>query len=258
MGGFLEGFAVLLRKELREQWRTSRLPVVALIFFVFGLLSPLAAYYAPEIVKKAGGDIQVTLPTPTVKDAVAQFLSNLDPLGPFAANLLGMGEVARERERGTAAFVLTKPVTRSAFLLAKFVALMATLGFSVLMYTIAAYFYTTVLFTNLPVGGFVASAALALLAIAVFASLTFLASSIVRSALAAGGIGLAAYILLSILSALPRLGRFTPGGLVDPARTLALGHGVHGLWGPLTANLLLVCFAVVAAWLVFRGQEIEG
>ena len=30
----MTGFAVLLRKDLREQWRTLRLPVVAIIFFV--------------------------------------------------------------------------------------------------------------------------------------------------------------------------------------------------------------------------------
>jgi ABC-2 type transport system permease protein len=254
----MQGFVTLLRKELLEQWRTSRLPVVALIFFVFGLLSPLGAYYAPEIVKKAGGDIQVNIPTPTTKDAVDQFLKNLDPLGPFAAILLAMGEVARERERGTAAFVLTKPVTRPAFLLAKFVALMSTLGVGVLSAAVADYFYTAVLFTNLPVGGFIASAALALLAIAVFAALTFLASTLFRSALTAGGLGLAAYILLAIVSALPRVGRFTPNGLLDPARKLALGQGTSTLWWPLAANLLLVVAAFTLAWLAFRSQEIEG
>ena len=64
----MTGFGVLLRKELREQWRTFRLPIVALIFFVIGLGSPLLAKYAPEIVERAGGNIQITVPEPTLKD----------------------------------------------------------------------------------------------------------------------------------------------------------------------------------------------
>jgi hypothetical protein len=36
-------FGVLLRKDFREQWRTLRLPVVAIIFFAVGLVSPVLA-----------------------------------------------------------------------------------------------------------------------------------------------------------------------------------------------------------------------
>ncbi|HUZ00986.1 MAG TPA: ABC transporter permease subunit [Thermomicrobiaceae bacterium] len=254
----MQGFGILLRKELREQWRTSRLPVVAIIFFALGLLSPLTAKYTPEIVKLAGGGLTITVPTPTAGDAVDQFLKNMGQLAPFIAILLAMGEVARERERGTAAFVLTKPVTRPAFLAAKFVALLVTLGVGVLLAGIATYFYTAVLFETLPLGGFTASAALSLLAIMVTAALTFLASTLVRSSLPAGGIGLAAFLGLAIVSSLPRLGRFTPQGLLQPERALALGQGAAGLLGPLLVNLALVVVSLVLAWLAFRRQEVEG
>ncbi|HET9017931.1 MAG TPA: ABC transporter permease subunit [Thermomicrobiaceae bacterium] len=254
----MTGFGILLRKELREQWRSSRLPVVAVIFLALGLLSPLMAYYTPEILKLAGGGLNITLPTPTAGDAVDQFLKNMSQLAPFVAILLAMGEVARERERGTAAFVLTKPVTRPAFLAAKFVALLATLGVSVLLAGAATYFYTAVLFKTLPLGGFTASAGLALLALMVTAALTFLASTLVRSSLPAGGMGLGAFLLLAILSSLPRLGRYTPQGLLTPAHALALGQATGSLAGPLLVNLGLIAAALALAWLAFRGQEIEG
>jgi ABC-2 type transport system permease protein len=69
----MTGFTALLRKELLEQWRTTRLPVVATVFVLVGLSSPLLARFTPEILKAVGGDqFQITLPTPTAADAYDQ------------------------------------------------------------------------------------------------------------------------------------------------------------------------------------------
>jgi ABC-2 type transport system permease protein len=46
----MRGFAILLRKELLESWRTLRLPVVVGLFLLVGLLSPLTARFLPEII----------------------------------------------------------------------------------------------------------------------------------------------------------------------------------------------------------------
>ena len=37
----MSGLATLLRKELMEQWRTARLPIVATVFLLVGLLGNL-------------------------------------------------------------------------------------------------------------------------------------------------------------------------------------------------------------------------
>lgn len=248
-------FSVLLRKDLREQWRTLRMPVVAIIFFVVGLGSPVLAKYTPELLKGAGGNIQITIPTPELKDAVDQLIKNLGQVGPFAAILLAMSAVARERERGTLALVLSKPVTPSAFLGSKFVALLATLGLAVVVASIAAFAYTTLLFAQPPVAGFVACCLLILLGIMVFAAITFLASTLLGSTLPAAGVGLGAYILTAIISIDARLGQFMPNGLSDPARALALGNSPPHLWISLLANLFWIVAMLVGSWLVFRNQE---
>ena len=116
----MNGFRVLLRKELAEAWQTRRLPVVAGLFAVIGMLSPLTARYLPEILQAALGDqLPVALPTPTAVDAVEQLQKNLAQLGALAAIALAMGSVSGELDRGTAALVLAQPVTRPAFLAAK-------------------------------------------------------------------------------------------------------------------------------------------
>src|ERR1700745_1888959 len=130
----MDGFGLFLRKELRESLRTNRMLVVAAIFALLGIISPLTAKYTPALLKAlgtSGSGITVTFPTPTVKDAITQFIKNVAGTGIFVAVLLPMGLVAREKERGTAAFVLTKPLTRAAFLSAKLVALGLTLTIGV-------------------------------------------------------------------------------------------------------------------------------
>ena len=63
-GRLMAGFRVLLRKELLESWRTLRLPVVAGLFLVVGLTSPLLARFLPEIITAAGGDQLLRPPAP--------------------------------------------------------------------------------------------------------------------------------------------------------------------------------------------------
>jgi len=253
----VSGLAPLLRKELLEQWRTMRLPIVAAVFLLVGLASPLLARFTPEILKAVGGDqFSIVLPTPTAADAWAQLAKNLGQFGALVAVLLAMGSVATEKERGTAALILTKPAGRDAFLLAKMVAIATTLGISTAIAGAGAWLYTLILFEPLPVAGFVAAMLLQWLALVAYAAVTLLGSTLTRSALAAAGLGVAAFIVLGILGIIPAIGPYLPTGLGDPARALALGlPGVDAL-GPAVASIVLVAALFAAAALAFRRQEL--
>jgi ABC-2 type transport system permease protein len=253
----VSGLAPLLRKELLEQWRTMRLPIVAAVFLLVGLASPLLARFTPEILKALGGDqFSIVLPTPTPADAWAQLAKNLGQFGALVAVLLAMGSVATEKERGTAALILTKPASRDAFLLAKMVAIATTLGISTAIAGAGAWLYTLVLFEPLPVAGFAAAMLLQWLALVAYAAITFLGSTLTRSALAAAGLGVAAFIVLGILSIVPAIGRYLPTGLGDPAGALALGLPGVDVLGPAIASIVLVAALFVVAALAFRGQEL--
>jgi ABC-2 type transport system permease protein len=253
----MTGFGVLLRKELLEQWRTMRLPIVTAVFLLVGLSSPLLARFTPEILKAVGGDqFQIVLPTPTAADAFSQHAKNLTQFGILVAVLLAMGIVATEKERGTAGLILTKPAGRGAFLVSKLVAIAVTLGVATAVAGAGAWFYTLVLFEPLPVAGFAAATVLQWLGLLVFAAITFLGSTLTRSALAAAGLGVAAFIVIGILSIVPPLVPFLPLGLGAPAQALALGlPGVDAVV-PLAANLALIAALVGVSWLAFRRQEL--
>ncbi len=253
----MSGFAALLRKELLEQWRTTRLPLVATVFLLVGLSSPLLARFTPEILKAVGGDqFQIVLPTPTATDAYDQLAKNLGQFGALIAVLLTMGSVATEKERGTAALILTKPASRGAFLLAKIVAIATTLGVSTAIAAAGAWFYTLVLFEPLPVAGFMAAMILQWLALVAYAAITFLGSTLTRSALAAAGLGVAAFVVLGIIGIVPAIGPYLPTGLGVPARALALGQAGVDVLGPTIASVVLVAGLLVVAGLAFRRQEL--
>jgi ABC-2 type transport system permease protein len=253
----MTGFGALLRKEMLEQWRTTRLPIVAMVFLLVGLSSPLLARFTPELIEAFAGDqFQIVLPTPTSADAWDQLAKNLGQFGVLIAVLLAMGSVATEKERGTAALLLTKPVGRGAFLIAKLAAIATTLAISTAIAAAGAWFYTLVLFEPLPLAGFAAAVVLLWLGLVAFAAITFLGSTLTRSALAAAGLGVAAFIVIGIIGVVPAIGPYLPTGLGAPARGLALGlAGVDAL-GPTIASVALIVGLVAAAWLSFRRQEV--
>ena len=253
----MSGFMVLLRKELLEQWRTTRLPVVATVFLLVGLSSPLLARFTPEILKAVGGSqFSLDLPTPTAADAWDQLAKNVGQFGALIAVLLAMGAVATEKERGTAALILTKPAGRGAFLIAKLVAIAVTLGIATVIAAAGGWFYTLVLFQPLDVAGFAAATVLMWLSLVAFAAITLLGSTLTRSAIAAAGIGLVAFIVMGIVSVVPGVGPYLPTGLGAPARTLALSLPGTDATGPTLACIVLIVAVMAVSWLAFRDQEL--
>jgi len=61
---------------------------------------------------------------------------------------------------------------------------------------------------------------------------------------------------LAVVSALPNVARYTPGGLSSPGAALANGVDAGDVLGPVLANIGLVIVLVGAAWLSFRRQEL--
>lgn len=253
----MTGFGTILRKELLEGWRTLRLPIVAVVFLLVGLSSPLLARFTPELLKATLGDqLPIQLPPPTAADSVAQLQKNLGQFGGLIAILLAMGSVAVEKERGTAAMILSKPAGRGAFLAAKLVAIGITLAVAVAIAAAGAWFYTLVLFEALPVAGFAASAALQWLALFAWASITFLGSTLTRSSLAAAGLGIVAFIVVGIAGAIPAVEPYVPTGLGKPAHAIALGGPAGDVATPLVATIVLIGAAIAGSWLAFRRQEL--
>lgn len=255
----MTGYRQLLARELLEAWRTYRLAVVSLLFLGLGISAPLLTKFLPDIIRALAPEgFAVTLPPPDVSQVLDQLLKNVGQFGALAAILLSMGSVATERERGTAAFVFAKPVTRAAFLAAKASSIGLQFAIAIGLAVAGAWLYTTLLFEAPPVIPWLELAAVTWLATVVYAAVTFLGSVVMRSSLGAAGIGFVGLIVLSLLSIVPSLATWLPAGLpsvakalaldatspdIDPIRTIATAFGI-------------VAVALALAWWRFRRMEL--
>ncbi len=265
-------FWTALRKEVLQQVRTRRLLVVAAIFGLFGLTSPLLAYFIPQMLKIIPGAEQFAslVPTPTAADAMVQYIKNLTQFGFILALLLGMGEVAGEKERGTASMVLSKPMTRSAFVLSKFSAqvLVYLLGFALAL--AGGYFYTVVLFGKLDFGLFGLLNLVLVFWLLPYVAVTLLGSVLGKTTGAAAGFALGGIVLMLVASSIPQIAALMPGALSGWASQLgsqaaggALAFGASAssanaapAVGALVTSLVLSLVCILTSIAVFEQQEL--
>ncbi len=207
----------LLHKEFREGWRTWRFLILLIVLAVSGLISPLLAYFTPQILKMANlpANLAGIIPEPSTADAVAQYVKNGTMFGQILLIVFGMGAIAAEKERGLAAMLFVRPVRRTSAVLAKWLMWALVLLVSVIVSGILAYAYTLVLFGSLPFGPFLLLNALLYLAFLPYLTLALMASALVKSQGAAAGLAFGSWILLMIVNSLPRIGEYMPGQLVN-------------------------------------------
>lgn len=265
-------FWAAMHKELLQQWRTRRVLIVAAVFALFGLASPVVAYFTPQMLKAIPGAEQFAslVPTPTAADAMVQYVKNLTQFGFILALLLGMGAVAGEKERGTASLVLSKPMTRWAFVASKFAAQLLVYGLGFALALAGGYFYTQVIFGAVAFGPFAMLNLVLFFWLLPFVAVTLLGSVIGNSTGAAAGIGLGGVVVLLIASNLPLISSLMPGALVGWASQLgiqavggltAIGQTAAPAYSPLatgalaaSAAITLIC--VLASVALFEQQEL--
>jgi ABC-2 type transport system permease protein len=256
-------FWTSVRKELVQQWRTKRFLVVMSVFVLFGLTSPMAAKFTPEILKSVAGAEQFAglIPTPTVADAMGQYVKNITQFGFILAVLLGMNAVAGEKESGTAAMVLSKPLPRWAFVLSKFTAQALVYLSAFMVAGLGAYYYTVVLFGGLDGGLFAGINLLLLVWLLVFVAAALLGSVIGSSIAMAAGVGLGICVAFLLAGSIPQYGALFPGGLIGWASTLGTSTAgtatqIAANGGALAGCLVLIGMCLVWSVALFERQEI--
>ena len=253
----MKGLAALLKKELKEQWHTKRIIIVVGAFLFFGFTMPLMTKCMPEILEMAEADgSSFNLPPPTAVQSLGSYASNIMQIGSLVIILVTMGAVAKERESGTAALVLTKPVGHSAFVAAKFLALSLTATLSILLGGLACCGYTFILFGSTPACGFFLQNTLLLVYLLLAIAVTLSFSSFFRSQLAAGALGLVTIVILGLASSLPWVGEYLPGELISWGhRLISDGPADHAVMA-IATTLVLIVLSLYLAWTILKKKEI--
>ena len=185
----MSGFAVFARKEAREILRTWRIWVLPGILLFFALTGPVLARFTPEIVGALAGDQLggFKIPTPTYLDAYAQWIKNLSQIALFALIIIYGSIISSERKSGTAVLVLTKPVSRTAFVIAKAAVHSAFLAVLVVAGTLVTWGLTAAVFGKAPGSALWSSALVWLVFGVLFIALMTLLSVLIGSAAGAAG-----------------------------------------------------------------------
>jgi ABC-2 type transport system permease protein len=256
----MHGFAVFLGKELTEILRTWRLYVVPGILLFFGLTSPILAEITPSLLSNmASSDVQgivIEIPPATTVDAYLQWSNNAMQIAIFALIITVAGAVSGERRSGTAQLVLTKPVSRSAMVIAKMVSnwllvLVAGAISAALCVGVTAFMFDTAL-----VPEFLALVALWYLLACFLVALSVTLSVLLKSQAGAAGAGIAVYFAMSVLSLWVVMRDYSPVGLLGLGdRILTGGEDLSVFW-PVTATLMSVILLTMLACWAFSRQEL--
>jgi len=250
----LRAAAALFGKEMLSQARSRRLPAALLALLSIGVASPLMARFAPGLLERmaAGVGVGFQPPQPTWRDAMGHYAKYISQAGLFLLVLLSMGSVAAEKQRGTAAFLLSKPVPRSLFLAVKLASSWAVAALAMVPSALGCAACTLLLFSGLPLPHFLSLNLCLLLYLCSVLSLTLCCSTIGGNRAAAGALSFLAWFLLAGLAAIPGFGEFLPPRLAEAG--LASVSGAVS-WKPFVGAGLLIASSLAAAAASLRRWE---
>ena len=245
---------MLFIKDMRQLWRTFRLPALLLVGLFFAILDPIGAKYMPQILEqlmRGAEGIAIVIPEMGPEDALISYLGkNLPQTGALVVILTAMGAVAAERERGISAWVLTQPVDRLSYLWSKFAAYSTGIVLAVGSGTLLAALYTTSLMGAPPVGPTIWGALFMTLYLELILAITLGASALLRGQIAAGGVALVSLMLLW----LPQLfldqtaaGKYMPYRLSSLIGDLLKGAAAPADFLPALLTAFIAAGAILAA-----------
>ena len=259
--GWRAGFNNLFRKENRDWWGTRSWLAQAIIWtaILIGILATVL--FAPM-----EGDASLLLAGGKSVLGLMIFFAVAGTALPIGAIIMGQEEVLDEKRSGTAAWILSKPVSRAAFILAKVTAnAIGILLIMVLLEGALAYgLIAAVTGRAFPVIPYLGALGVLYVNVMFYFLLSLMFSAASNSRGAAIGIPMA--ILFGyqfFVGVAPWLLEVTPWGLTNAgsgsglpnsvATAVALGQSFSGL--PIIATILWCgLFVVIAVWRFNRDE----
>ena len=253
-----------LRKEWMEMLRTKRLLGLGAIFMFFAITSPLMARYMAEIfgmlIPAEDEFLLNLLDDPYWFASFSEYFGQVAQIGVIAIILMFMGTIASEKKSGSADLILTKGISYARFVTSKFVVISSTIIALNLLSVIIVYGYSIVLFDttghahNILLGGLLHSLSLVLVV-----AITVLCSAFAKSSVISAVFAFIAYMAIALISSLPVIGQYLPGGLMSHA--LSVTYGDYPYLRYLLASavgavvLIVLCLLLAVALLKKRESE---
>ncbi len=283
--GPMAGFRSMLRKENARWWGTRSLTFqLVLWFFVLNALVALILFVVPAIdngnaSQQAANITGTPVPAPSpdsvqesrqkVADSAMTIFFQLAGFAVFiGAVIYGHDTLLKERESGTAAWLLSKPLSRKAFVFAKVLAVVTgVLGIILLAQALIAYAMCSLeLGSPMPVLPFLAGLCVLALEIMFYLAMAIALSAFTLSRGITLGLPLITGItggfflgIFQALGTLKELGYLVPWNLTGYATSLATSTSLEAdqYWPwPVLATAVLVLLFLGAAVMKFEQTEL--
>lgn len=254
----IPGFGVLLAKEMLEAGRSKRMLIFLLIMTIAVSLFPTIGYWRIEDLGDGG---RHTVSSDNMEGLIFGAYGLIGYLGSLFMIASTVDAVSRERSLGIAAWIVTKPVSRTAYLLAKAMAHTIVGAVSIVIVPLVVWFVLMTLFFNdVPLSRPFVGMLILLLEVAFIAFLNISLGVPFRSVPPIAIVSLAFWFAPSFLPAVAALEwtfRVLPSYLPIAAAAWALGEPYdRALFTIPLSSVLIGAGAFVAAIIWFEQQEL--
>ena len=252
----MTGFAAFTRKEFAEIVRTWRIWVLPGVLVAAALGAPVLTALLPTLIDRLGEapGFSIEIGDVTARDAYVEYLGNLRELVALAILIAYGGLISGELRGGPGALVLTKPLSRPAYVLAKLTAQSLLLITATVAATVLCIAVTAALFEAGPVGDLLVAVGLWLAYALWLLCLALALSSLLPAPAAASATGVGVYVLLAVLGQFG-FARLTLARLPALAGDALAGGAVDSFW-PLLTTLGTAAVLVGVAVVRFGRREI--
>lgn len=254
--GWLTGFSNMLSKELGEWFRTRRwlwqllIWVILINGFVGFMLFLIPMLQANGVQTVGTGDMSVI---PPEASGLYWALPMMVIFGIAGMVIMAQDEIIQEKQTGTAAWILSKPAARQAFILTKLLSnLFGALIFIVVLPGLVTLGETyLVAHKVVSLVSFLETMGVVWLALAFYIILTILLGVLFESRGSVLGIGLGIMFGGRLLASFfPPLAYVLPVGLDGVAQVLAIGMPLPAMFVSqvISTAVLSIVFILVALW----------
>jgi ABC-2 type transport system permease protein len=234
------------RLEVLRLTRSPRGLALFGVYLAFGLLGPVAARYAQEILKHAQSGVTIIADDPRPSDGIANFVSQVNQTGLVVVVVVAAGALAFDARRGVATFLRSRISRMRQVVVPRVVVTAVAAIAAYVVGTMAAWYETALLIGPLSPSELAAGVLCQAVYLAFAVAVVALAASIARSMLGTVGIALAVLLLLPVAGAFSALHAWLPSSLASAPAALVETATLADYRG----TLLLTAAATVGGVLV--------
>jgi len=242
-------FNVLLKKDFLELWRTKKILALAIVFVLFGFMSPVMANLMPLLFENMDmGGLEFTIPEPTILDSYAQLQGNLVQMVAWIMMGIFGGLIVSERLKGQYTNLRNNGVQSRHFILAKVVSQIILVTACYVLAVLAFSLYNFILFDAFFIPGSLVFFTGFYVLLLFFIALITLYGTLLKSAVAVTISAIVTTLLLDIFN-FWAWGRFLPSGVSRLSAEILMDTTVRsdlfqGMAVTIGISLLLIALSV--------------